>query len=414
MRLSLRDRLQRLGVIAEQPLGDVAHRAAAVASPLRVPGKEVATPSGTCIVRTASFPLDHSHGATRLRVASDLPPEQLAVAGKLPGYERLAPERRLYLDTETTSLSGGAGVLVFLVGVGRFESDAFVVRQLFMRDPSEEPAMLDVLTGLLETTDALVSFCGRTFDAPRARDRYLFQNRPLVEARLRELPHLDLHPAARRLFGHRLPDNRLRTLEERELGFHRTSDLPGAECPEAYFAYLRGTANRIPEVMEHNLQDILSLATLEARVATGYASPDDAGMALAAGVLAHDHADDDRARVHLSRAAADLPPLRDHLPLPLSLRAARALRRLGCPGPARTLLERTMVCWPEDLRPCEALAILHERDLGDRRAATAVVERGLLIARDATDRARLLHRHRRLRAAGARASACSRWSLEAG
>lgn len=363
-----------------------------------VPGEEVETEFGPCIVRTSRFRLDYRHGALRLDAALNASRTDLALAGRLSAYADVAPEHRLYLDTETTSLSGGAGVLVFLVGVGRFEKDAFVVHQLFMRDPSEEEAMLDRLAELLASTEALVSFCGKSFDAPRARDRFLFQNRPDVEQSLRCLHHLDLHPTARRLFAHRLPDNRLRTYEERELGFERISDLPGAECPEAYFGYQHGTENRISEIMEHNLHDILSLATLEARVAEAYSRPCDARMALSAGLLAFEGGDEERAREHLVRASHDLPPLCDQLPLTSCLRGSRALRRLEEPDAARRLLERLMVAHPCDLRPIEALAILHDRDRRDRAAALAVVERGLTVANDETDRSRLLHRHRRLRA----------------
>jgi len=349
------------------------------------------------VVRTVRFPLDYRHGDGRLADARAVPSGDVAAAAGMERRDALRAEGLLYLDTETTSLSGGAGVLVFLVGVGRFEADAFVVRQLFMRDPSEEPAMLDELEGLLREADGVVSFCGRTFDAPRVRDRFLFQDRPEQEGALRELPHLDLHPPSRRLFGHRLPDNRLRTLEESELGFTRSDDLPGSECPEAYFAYQRGVSNRIPEIMEHNLHDVLSLVMLEARLASCYVTPDDAGACLAAGVIAFEGGDLNRARVHLVRAARDLPPLRDHLPPALILRAVRGLRRLGESAAACLLLQRTAACWPRDHRVLESLAVLHERDLGDLEAALCVAERALLVTVESLRRAGWLRRHRRLR-----------------
>ena len=404
MPLTFEDRLRRLGMLS----GTTTAAAAAVRAPSvpvdrTVPGEEVVTPFGPCVERTSRFDGLARHGALQLSSARGACRKDLSVVGRLPAYTDVPPERRLYLDTETTSLSGGAGVLVFLVGVGRFEGDDFVVHQLFMRDPSEEDAMLDRLAMFIDEADALVSFCGKSFDAPRARDRFLFQNRPDVEAALRRLHHLDLHPTARRLFSHRLPDNRLRTYEEEELGFRRTSDLPGAECPEAYFAYQRGTGNRIDEIMEHNLHDILSLATLEARIAEAYATPCDARMALAAGILAVEGSDMERARCHLVRAAADLPPLAEHLPMTACLRGAGLLKRLEEFESARRLLEKVMVAWPADLRPVEALAILHDRSLRDVRGALSIVERGLVVAHDPTDRARLLHRHRRLRGRSVRA-----------
>ena len=38
--------------------------------------------------------------------------------------------RQIFLDTETTGLSGGTGTLAFLVGVAYFEDDELVVEQL--------------------------------------------------------------------------------------------------------------------------------------------------------------------------------------------------------------------------------------------------------------------------------------------
>ena len=43
------------------------------------------------------------------------------------------PRRALFLDTETTGLSGGAGTVAFLVGVGRFTPEGFLLRQRIMR-----------------------------------------------------------------------------------------------------------------------------------------------------------------------------------------------------------------------------------------------------------------------------------------
>ena len=55
----------------------------------------------------------------------------------------------LFLDTETTGLAGGTGTYAFLVGLGWWEEDGFVVEQFFMRNHGEEPSLLlDVLERL--------------------------------------------------------------------------------------------------------------------------------------------------------------------------------------------------------------------------------------------------------------------------
>ena len=46
----------------------------------------------------------------------------------------------------------------------------FVVRQFFLRDYPEEKAMLEALAEPLAASDGLVTFNGKTFDVPPARD----------------------------------------------------------------------------------------------------------------------------------------------------------------------------------------------------------------------------------------------------
>jgi uncharacterized protein len=87
-----------------------------------------------------------------------------------------------YLDIETTGLMGGAGTYAFLVGVGRFETDGFHLAQFFMRDPAEEPAHLLALEEYLAPCEMLVTYNGKSFDAPLLNTRYLAQGwkSPLV------------------------------------------------------------------------------------------------------------------------------------------------------------------------------------------------------------------------------------------
>jgi len=75
--------------------------------------------------------------------------------------------------------------------------------------------------------------------------------------------HLDLYHVGRRLYKGRFPNSKLQTYEKHLLRFKRCGDIPGAECPEAFFSYLNERPDtRIGEVFEHNYWDILSLASL--------------------------------------------------------------------------------------------------------------------------------------------------------
>jgi uncharacterized protein YprB with RNaseH-like and TPR domain len=168
----------------------------------------------------------------------------------------------VFLDTETTGLSGGSGTAAFLVGVGFADGDRFCVRQYFMRDYHEEPAQLLALAEDLARFSSVVTFNGKMFDVPLLEARYALQRGrfPLDGA-----PHLDLLHPARRLWKARLESCRLQSLEASLLRVRRNGDVPGDEIPHIYFDYVRRRDPRaLARIFHHNRLDILSLAALSA------------------------------------------------------------------------------------------------------------------------------------------------------
>jgi uncharacterized protein YprB with RNaseH-like and TPR domain len=190
---------------------------------------------------------------TRIRLPADL-----GRLRELP--DPIDPDRPIVcLDTETTGLGTAAGTVPFLVALGRWQGDEFVVRQLLLPDHPDEPAMLEVLERHLPADASLVSYNGRAFDWPLISSRYRLHGRPPPA----HAAHLDLLGVARQVWRHRLPDARLASVEAGICGVRRYDDLPGALIPERYFAWLRtGRAELFAEVLEHNRQDVVSLALL--------------------------------------------------------------------------------------------------------------------------------------------------------
>lgn len=237
-----------------------------------LPGLQVAaTPEGACALLDRVYPLQQQHGAHRLVELLD---HSGACAARFCQDERLAAltfRDCLFLDTETTGLNG-AGTLAFMVGVGFFEDDAFVVRQYFLRDPGEEPAMLLLLDELFQGFAALVTFNGRSFDLPLLDGRFLI-NRMACD--LLDRAHLDLLPPSRRLWRHRFSSCALSSLEENLLGVERThEDVPGWLIPSLYYQYLQtGDGREMARVFYHNRIDMLSMVTLAARVARLFDAP---------------------------------------------------------------------------------------------------------------------------------------------
>jgi hypothetical protein len=185
-------------------------------------------------------------------------------AGNVEAVAALSPGA--YFDTETTGLSTGAGTVIFLAGVARVDGDAIVVRQYLLPDYPFERPLLRALATDLAAADRLVTYNGRTFDLPMLAARLTFHGLFREQA---DIPaaHDDLLPTARRLFRRPLGGARLADVEAGVLGVRRTSDCPGSEVPARYFGYLSGgSPDILAAVLDHNMQDVVSLALLEAEV----------------------------------------------------------------------------------------------------------------------------------------------------
>jgi hypothetical protein len=209
------------------------------------------------------IPLANKLGAVELRSLCEHP--------RLPGDRDSAGRRCIYLDTETTGLSGGSGTLAFLVGLAVVEADAIVLTQFLLTRFAAEAALLAAIGEFLSPMDRLVSYNGKSYDLPLLQTRFRMQG---VAPPFDGLAHLDLLHPVRRLFGGRWSDCRLISLEQRLLGFTRSNDLPGSEAPAAWFRYVRsGHAGMLIQVVDHNCQDIISLAVAHRVLAQAIAQP---------------------------------------------------------------------------------------------------------------------------------------------
>ncbi|HLE88908.1 MAG TPA: ribonuclease H-like domain-containing protein [Candidatus Limnocylindria bacterium] len=171
-----------------------------------------------------------------------------------------------YFDTETTGLSTGAGTVVFLAGLGHLEGDHLVVRQLLLPDYPHEAALLRLVAAELTALPRVVTYNGRGFDLPLLTARLTVHRLFREMAALPEV-HDDLLPVARRLYRRPLGGARLADVEFGVLGVIRNADCPGSEVPSRYFGYLRGgSPDLLTDVLDHNLQDVVSLALLEAEI----------------------------------------------------------------------------------------------------------------------------------------------------
>ena len=179
------------------------------------------------------------------------------------------PTKWLFLDTETTGLSGGTGTYAFLIGLAWWDSGGLQVEQLFMRDFPEEHSILHELSARLAERPVLVTFNGKTFDWPLLENRFTM-TRAIKTPKL--AAHLDLLHPSRALWKLRLGSVRLVELERHvldapRLGWDRDDDVLSAMIPQHYFDYIRGgPAEPLAAVIRHNQMDLRGLAAILARI----------------------------------------------------------------------------------------------------------------------------------------------------
>jgi uncharacterized protein YprB with RNaseH-like and TPR domain len=313
-------------------------------------------------------------------------------------------DRTLFIDLETTGLSGGAGTVAFLVGCGWFDMGAFQVRQFLLTSYSAERALLSAVADCLDATSLLVSYNGKTFDVPVMETRWMFHRLPMP---LESVRHFDMLHPARRLWRTRTDEFdageggcRLSTLERVLCDVNRVGDVPGMEIPARYFRFLRsGDARPLEPVLEHNRIDLVSLAAVTAHalrlVEHGIDRCRDAAEALALGKVFERAGSVGRALTCFERAADDEGSqidVRAEAIYRLGLRLRRDRQFEKAADAWRRLLElkqgrfgrRSRLLAPLRQFAVEALAIHHEHRERDYEGAKELALR-LLDENDGSD-----------------------------
>lgn len=180
--------------------------------------------------------------------------------GSFARREAIPTAKALFFDTETTGLAGGVGTRAFMIGASDWVDGQLRVRQLTITTTGAEPAMLEVFRSWLQPGTLLVSYNGRSYDAPLLAARFRLAR---MGAPLQGIDHLDLLYPTRRRYKGRWENCRLSTIERNALGIVREDDLPGSEAPAAWLYFLRGgSAAALRGVLRHNHQDVVTLSAL--------------------------------------------------------------------------------------------------------------------------------------------------------
>jgi uncharacterized protein YprB with RNaseH-like and TPR domain len=249
-------------------------------------GVPARTPFGECLVINRRYEADRRYGGVLIGDCELMNAEGLSLLDPTlfdhdQASRPAAQQRTVFIDLETTGLSGGAGTVAFLVGCGFFDLGAFQVRQFLLTSYASERALLAAVAAFFDEADLIITYNGKSFDMPVMETRWLFHR---MEMPLSGVPHFDMLHPARRLWKPRVPAAasfdeggcRLSALERALLGVRRVGDVPGHEIPSRYFRFLRsGDPRPLEPILEHNRLDLVSLAAVTARaVHLTHAGPD--------------------------------------------------------------------------------------------------------------------------------------------
>ena len=264
---SLSDRLKALGFIPAVKLEKPAVSPPELDFGATLQAQKIANSLGSTHLVENHYPLDYRHGSVSFNTTTEI--TSLSTAARVQTAEGTDLRKLLFLDTETTGLSGGTGTFAFLVGVGAFSADGFVLKQYILKDPSEEAAMLLEILRQCDEYTGIVTYNGKGFDIPLLRSRLVLNRLPNPFG---TMAHFDLLFLARKIWRNRLPSRTLQDLEQAILQIPRSDDeIPGWMIPQMYFDFLRnGDPRPLKGIVYHNGMDILSLAALFLYLSTSF------------------------------------------------------------------------------------------------------------------------------------------------
>jgi uncharacterized protein len=329
-----------------------------------------------------------------IKTPASLPKSGQAQGGRYTGKHRRNtlrtraaledPAKWLFLDTETTGLSGGTGTYAFLVGLAWWDAGGLQVEQLFLRDFCQEHSLLQELADRLAERPVLVTFNGKTFDWPLLQNRFTMTR----AIRVPQLAaHLDLlHPARAlwklRLGSVRLADLERHVLDAQSLGWDRRDDVLSALIPQHYFEYLRGgSAQPLAGVVRHNQLDLRGLAALSTKISslldTRESENEETHSLDLFGLSKFLHKRGEHERAHTACVKA----MKQGLPAEFHPRATKELaimvKRRGESEKARELWEELVNDAQDGILACEKLSIHFERCAKDPLRALQFAELGL-------------------------------------
>jgi len=255
------ERLRRLGLQKAASLPAIKPRANRPLVEI-LGAREVTTIFGEVLIFEDLYPYGCSHGNVIISF-EDIFPEFHKLVKINTGDSGIM--KHLFIDTETTGLSGGTGTIPFLIGYGYFDQSGFRLGQLILENPINENAQLEEFAKVLQHFENTITFNGKSFDLPLIHTRYALNKIPDP---LERFSHIDLLHLSRKIWKSRMPDRSLKELEKHILHYSRSSEeVPGWMIPQIYFDFLKsGDGSQLKNVSYHNAIDVVSMAALYIKI----------------------------------------------------------------------------------------------------------------------------------------------------
>ncbi len=203
------------------------------------------------------IPLPYDQGT--ISIGNDLVESQLF--RYLIDQGNLQKEDTLAMDTETSGLSSGVGEFIFMIGMGYFQENRYIVDQLILADLAYEKPFINQIEKTFTRFPVLLTYNGKSFDVPMIQNRANFNFFPDF---CHDIKHIDLLLLCRKLWKKSLGSVRLSNIEKEVLRLDRgDQEIPGSEAPEIYRRFLLGSKpDDLRGIAYHNQNDVVSLIAI--------------------------------------------------------------------------------------------------------------------------------------------------------
>jgi hypothetical protein len=257
----LSEKLKKLGLIKASSLPVIKPRFNKSLAEI-LGAQEISSQFGEVLLYEDLYPYGSSHGDVIISLEDNF--HELHKLVKMRTIDT-GIKNHIFIDTETTGLSGGTGTIPFLIGFGYFDQSGFKLGQLILENPKNEPAQLVEFTKVLQLFENTITFNGKSFDLPLIHTRFTLNKIPDPFVRF---SHIDLLHLSRKIWKSRLADRSLKELEKHILHYSRSSDeVPGWMIPQIYFDFLKsGDGTLLRNVSYHNAIDVVSMAALYIKI----------------------------------------------------------------------------------------------------------------------------------------------------